>query len=203
MDILGPVPNTNTGNLFVLVTTDWYTKLTKNVLLAKQTASITADAFLTNLVYKFGIPDYLLTENGYNFISKSFSRICSSLHIKQLYTSTFYPQTNGPAERFNCTIAIRLRHYVTEHRQNWDLSIELLTYGYKRQIHRSTVHNPFKVCLSRQPHNPIFLGPTRNTPSDIPVSITLSTNTTKLRCLKQLEGMLNDTDANLRFVRTN
>lgn len=86
MDILGSLSKTDTENLFVLVVTYRYTKPTKTVHPAKQTKYITADAFISPLVYIVSIPDYLLTDNGSNFFANFFANIWYVLCIQQVNT---------------------------------------------------------------------------------------------------------------------
>lgn len=169
-DRVDPLSKTNSGNRFVLFIADRYTKLTNTSTLAKITAPVTADAFLTNLVYNFGIPGFRFTDNGSNFIAKFFHIICSSLGMQQLFTYSFHPHINSQAGNYNLTISIRLRHYVTELQRDLYRYIEPLIYGYNSQIHLPTIHTLFAQCLIRQPRNPFFLSPTSNTGSYIPIS---------------------------------
>jgi len=40
--------------------------------------------------------------------------------IRNLYTSTYHPQTNGQVERFNKTLVDMVMHYIEDHQDNWD-----------------------------------------------------------------------------------
>lgn len=66
----------------------------------KTTASHVEDAFGDNWIIPFGIPNFLLSYNGPNFVSRFFASIWGFLRLKHLTKSTYYRQTNGQTERF-------------------------------------------------------------------------------------------------------
>jgi hypothetical protein len=72
MDILGPLPQTEHGNRFLLVISDRFSKLTRTVPLRTITALGVAKAFCDSWVFSYGPPRYLLTENDTQFNAKVF-----------------------------------------------------------------------------------------------------------------------------------
>ncbi|CAN8077309.1 unnamed protein product [Agarophyton chilense] len=151
MDILGPLPKSSHGKRFVLVKTDTFTKFTRALPLGKTKATDVATAFLSHWVYPYGMPLYLLTDNGSQFVPKFFSHVCATLGIKHVTTTAYHPQTNGQVERFNRTLLDRLGHYVLENRLDWDDYVEPLVYAYNTQVHASTRTTPFDLTLTRSP----------------------------------------------------
>ena len=151
MDFLGPLPKSHSGKRHVLVITDRFTKLSRAIPLRDTNATTTALAFLEHWVFVYGAPTYLLTDRGANFTAKFFQAVCSSLGVKNLFTTAYHPQTNGQSERFNRTLISRLKHYVAEHQRDWDQYIYPLTYAYNMQVHKSTGTSPFNLVLTRHP----------------------------------------------------
>ena len=151
MDLLGPLSKTKNGNRFILVITDRFSKFTRSIPLRTTTAASVAKAFLDHWVYAYGAPQYLLTDNGPQFIAKFFDSVCGLLGIQHYLTAFYHPQTNGKAERFNKTILSRLRHYISEHQQDWDEYLQPLTYAYNSQVHRTTETTPFDLVVTRPP----------------------------------------------------
>ena len=168
MDLLGPLPKTKSGHVYVLVITDRFSKLTRAIPLGSTTASSVAKAFLEHWVYVYGVPNYLLTDNGPQFAAKFFDTVCGMLGVKHFFTTAYHPQTNGQAERFNKTILDRIRHYVVEHQADWDKFIQPLAYAYNMQVHRVTNTTPFDLVLSRHPPDIIIRGQTTAIPSTVP-----------------------------------
>ena len=151
IDILGPLKKTKRNFRWILVITDRFTKLTQVISMKKVTAQHVAIAFVEHWVFKYGPPKTLLSDNGSNFASKLFQRVCGYAGIANLYTSTYHPQTNGQVERYNRTILAMLRNYINEHQDDWDQYVTALTYAYNTSVHRSTGTTPFELVLSNPP----------------------------------------------------
>jgi len=151
IDILGPLPKTSQGNLYILVMMDRYTKLCRLQALSNVRASTIARAFVEAWVFVYGPPRTLLSDNGKQFISKLFQDSCRVLGISNKYTTTYHPQANGQVERFNRTLASMLRNYVAEDQMHWDEYLPALSYAYNRCIHRATNTTPFDLILTRPP----------------------------------------------------
>lgn len=177
IDILGPLRKTASGNEYLLVMTDRFSKLTRTAPLSSITSYTVAKAFCDVWVFTYGPPVYLLSDNGGQFTSKYFQSICQILGTRNLFTSSYHPQTNGQAERFNRTLLSALRRYVAEELNDWDKFSDAITYGYNTQVHRSTGLSPFDLVLSR---TPVHLS-LENTPSLSAETLTPNQHRTRFR----------------------
>ena len=151
IDLLGQLIRTPRGNRWLLVITDCFSKLVRTVALKRITAAEIAKAFVHHWVFVYGTPVSVLADNGKQFVSRLFQEICRILGIKNVFTTTYNPQTNGQVERFNRTMLAVLRHYVAEHPKDWYLFTDALTYAYNTQTHSTTKLSPFELVLSRPP----------------------------------------------------
>ena len=61
-----------------------------------------------NIVTRFGVLDSLMSNNGLQFDSRAFCEFCSSLGIKNKYSTLACPQSNGQVEATNKAIVNRL-----------------------------------------------------------------------------------------------
>jgi transposase InsO family protein len=71
-------------------------KLTKWIK-AKPTASITvakAVEFIHEIMYRFGLPNNIITDNGTQFIVREFKDFCANAGIKVNYALVLHPQSN-------------------------------------------------------------------------------------------------------------
>ena len=57
--------------------------------------------FFESILYRFGVPHSIITDNGTNFTSKEFQEFCENLGINIIYASVAHPQTNGQVEKAN------------------------------------------------------------------------------------------------------
>ena len=157
LDLLGPLIKTKTGCTDILVITDRFSKMARVVPLKSTKAPYVADAFIEHWVIPYGLPRKLLSDNGPQFVGKFFQAMCTILGTKHLPTSAYHPQTNGQTERYNQTLVNRLRIFVSEHQDDWDRLIQPLTYAYNLQVNRTTGQPPFKLALTRQPPDTVFV----------------------------------------------
>jgi hypothetical protein len=149
MDILGPMPTTESGNKYILVITDWFTKWTEAIPLPNQEAKTIANAFIDNFVSRFGVPLQLYTDQGSNFESKLLSEICELLTIEKTHATSMRAQANGVVERFNRTLVSMISKYCQESQKQWDKLLPILMMAYRSSSHSSTKISPNKMVYGR------------------------------------------------------
>lgn len=79
MHLLGPLKKTNLGNQNALVITYRYSNLTRAIKMAKKTKIEVSAAFIYHSVIPYCIPNYVLSYNGQQFVSKHFASVCGYL----------------------------------------------------------------------------------------------------------------------------
>jgi transposase InsO family protein len=57
--------------------------------------------FLQSIIYRFGVPKRVLTDNGTQFKGSKFSKCCANFGIDHQPSSAAHLQTNGQVERTN------------------------------------------------------------------------------------------------------
>ena len=113
MHLYGPQPKIPHRNRHILVIPDRFTKMSRTVPLRTAQDSQVAQAFLDACLYPYRMPDTLLTDDGPQFTAKFWESVYGMLFILHVLTTAYHPPTNGQAERFNRTLATRLRHFRT------------------------------------------------------------------------------------------
>ena len=104
MDILGPLPETDAGNKYILVVGDYFTKWKEAYPMRDMEATTVARLLVNEFFCRFGLPDTLHTDQGRNFESSLIKEICSLLGIHKTRTTPYHPQSDGLVERFNRTL---------------------------------------------------------------------------------------------------
>jgi len=94
MDIVGPLPKSFSGNVFILTLQDDLTKFKWAVPMCNHDANTVVTHFVTQFVCLHGLPQNLVTDCVTEFPSKIFKEVCSLLNIKQTSTSPYHPQSN-------------------------------------------------------------------------------------------------------------
>src|SRR3954466_8607014 len=80
------------GHVYLLVAVDKFTKWIEAMLVTNQKGKTTVK-FFESIIYRFGVPHSIITDNGSNFISKEFQDFCEGLGINITYASVAHPQT--------------------------------------------------------------------------------------------------------------
>ena len=89
------------GHKFLLVEIDYFTKWVESIPLETVTLKNMVDFIREHIVYHFGIPQTITTDQGIMFISEEFRDFAISMGIKLLNSSPYYAQTNGQVEASN------------------------------------------------------------------------------------------------------
>lgn len=76
------------------------------------------------------------------------------LDVKHPTTAAYHPKTNTQVELYNLAIVTRLQHYVTKNQMNRDKYVQLLSYAYSTQVHKSVIMTSFSLVLLRHPPGP-------------------------------------------------
>jgi len=79
IDILGPLPETNTGNKYVAVVVYMYTKWPKAYALPNQEADTVAQAVMDNFECRFSCILGVLSDQGRNYESQLFRGLCDRI----------------------------------------------------------------------------------------------------------------------------
>ena len=62
-----------------------------------------------NIIYRYGIPRVLVSDNGKQFDNSAFRDFCSELGIKNHYSSPPHPQANGQVEVTNRSLLMIIK----------------------------------------------------------------------------------------------
>jgi hypothetical protein len=152
MDTTGPLPETKSGNRYILVAIDCYFKWCKAKAVADHGAKTTARFLEDDIVCRYGVPKFVLTENGGEWATE-FDVMCKDYAIQHQRTAPRWPQCNEMAERMVKTI----KHGITVLVANpasvdyWDEHLAKILFGYTCGIQASTKFSPFMILTGRSP----------------------------------------------------
>ena len=154
-DIMGPLPTSESGNKYILVITDLFTKWVEAFPL-KVTDSVTLATILVNeVVCRYGVPSYIHSDQGANLNSDLIKSMCNLLGITRTRTSAYHPQGNGQVERFNRTVEAMIAKVIDANQRNWDVHLPKALFAYRTAVHESTRFTPFHVTFGRSPTLPV------------------------------------------------
>ncbi|XP_014493154.1 uncharacterized protein LOC106755497 [Vigna radiata var. radiata] len=157
MDIVGPFPTGRSQLKFLLVAVDYFTKWVEAKPLAKISAS-QVQKFVWRLICRFGLPKYIITDNGRQFIDKKLVAFYKELGITPLTSSVEHPQTNGQAEAMNKVIIQELKKKLGEAKGAWADELQQVLWGYRCSPHSATGESPFNLTYGSDAMLPVEVG---------------------------------------------
>lgn len=93
-----------------------------------------------------GIPDKIVSDNGVEFISKTFKEYCMLNNIKIHYTCAKNSTGNSPVERFHSTLTEIYRViYSKDSKKDSDQIMSECIITYNNAIHSTTKYTPFEL----------------------------------------------------------
>ena len=150
VDIMGPLTTSNSGNRFVIVVGDYWSKWIEAYAVPDHTAATVARYLVEEFFARFGLPRQLHSDQGREFEGHLFQEMCRLLEIDKTRTSPWRPCSNGYIERFNRTLGSMLRQVVDQKQKDWDVYLPLLTMAYRSTVHEKTGFTPNFMMLGRE-----------------------------------------------------
>ncbi len=94
LDIAGPLPKTKSGNKYILVASDHYSKWCEAKVVADHGAKTTTKFLEDDVICRYGIPKFVLTDNGGEWAAK-FDVMCKDYGIQHQHTAPQWPNAMG------------------------------------------------------------------------------------------------------------
>ena len=157
VDIAGPFPVSASGNRYVVVLIDYFSKWPEVFPLPNQEAETVARALVDGIFCRFGVPDELHSDQGRNFESNLFRECCQLLGIRKTRTTPLHPQSDGMVERFNRTLVQEIAKRCRHGQNDWDLYIPSILLSYRSAVHEATGYTPAQLMMGRDLRLPMDL----------------------------------------------
>uniref|UniRef100_A0A3B1IQI2 Gypsy retrotransposon integrase-like protein 1 n=1 Tax=Astyanax mexicanus TaxID=7994 RepID=A0A3B1IQI2_ASTMX len=157
IDLMGPMNETDRHNRYILVAQDYFTKWVEAYALPNDQAVTVAEVLTSEWVCRYGAPQTLHSDQGSNFESEVFQKMCELLGVEKTRTTPFRPQSDGQVERFNATLQKILATTAERCHWDWDLMTPFAVMAYRATKHSSTGLTPNMMLFGRELTEPIDL----------------------------------------------
>ena len=105
-------------------------------------------------VSRFGVPFQLRSDQGRNFETELFQKMCELLGIEKTRTTALH---DGMVERFDRTLENHMAIFVEQSQKDWDRWIPFLLMAYRSSVHETTKQTPACLMFGRELVLPIDL----------------------------------------------
>jgi hypothetical protein len=138
----------------MLVAVDKFTKWVEAAPITTQD-STAAINFIKSIVFHFGVPHNIITDNGTNFTSKEFKSYCESMGIKLKFAFVAHPKTNRQVEKANgliCNgIKKRLLAPMEKAKHAWVDELPSVLWSLKTTPNAATQKTPSFWSMAQKP----------------------------------------------------
>ena len=104
IDIVGPLPTTNTRKRYILTMIDRFSRWLEAVPISNINSDTVTEMFVHHWVARFGIPANLVADRGLQFTSHQFTSTLEALGTQVHFTTTYHPKSNGLIECQHCRL---------------------------------------------------------------------------------------------------
>ena len=156
MDLL-QLPASYQGSKYLLVCVDHFSRFVVLAPLKDKTAGVVAQALITHLFCPYSTPRVLLSDNGSEFRNALIAEICKQYNIKQAFTVTYHPASNGLVERANRKILEVLRPVVGGLLDTWEDWLAHVAASINGSVCESTGKSPYYILYGKEKRLPYDL----------------------------------------------
>jgi len=145
LDFVGPWLLTPRGMLYLITAIDYCTSKAIVYPLKARSAQAAIEV-LEEIIWTYGKPARIITDNGEEFKSKEFKAVVKRYGIKAEHTTPGHPQTNGKVERLNYELLKRVQRISAEEGNNkhdWDLYIRQALFAFHAHKNERLGATPF------------------------------------------------------------
>jgi Integrase zinc binding domain/Integrase core domain len=152
IDFVGPLPVTESGNKYIIVAMDYFTKWPEAKAVKTDNAKEVAIFIYEDIICRHGCPQKILSDRGTHFNNKMIEELMNKFEIKHRFSTSYHPKTNGLVERFNKTLCESLAKLGGNN--NWDNKIAPVLFAYRNKRQESTKLKPFYLTYGREARMP-------------------------------------------------
>ena len=145
----------------VLVLQDHFSKYVVVYVVKDQTAHTTAETLRNGYFRLFGLPAYLISDQGKAFMGHIITHLCELYGVQKLRTMPYHAQTNGQVERMNQTIIRMIGKLEEDKKACSSEHLPELLLAYNATHSAVTGYSPYYLLFGRRSRIPVdYLFPT-------------------------------------------
>ena len=152
IDLTGPHPKSEKGNIWILTCMDSFTKWTEAFPLCNKEAATIAKVLVEQVFNRFVTPLSILSDQGKEVDGRNVNEVCRLFGIEKLQTTPYKTSTNQ-VEWFHRTMNSILAKTVSDHHRDWDSYLSFALAAFRATRHDSTGYTPNFLSLGRKSQN--------------------------------------------------
>ena len=154
IDLIGPLPTSITGDRFIFVLCDAFTRFVFVKAMPDKSALSVAKS-LYAFIGMFGAPRSIISDNGTEFVNLMFSELVKLLGISHTTILGYRPSSNGLVESKNKIIVSMLRYLAINDPTLWSSKLNIVSLALNTAYNRSIRDTPYFLVFGQDPYFPV------------------------------------------------
>ncbi len=155
MDLIGPFVVSPDGNTYALTIVDHCTGWAEVYAIPKKTNEAVWSKLCKEYFPRHGYPDIMISDLGQEFNALAFREYLKKVGVNHRRTTSYNPQSNGKAERFNKTFKSILNKLINNHRNHWEEQLGVALTAYNNATSTVTGQTPYFLHYGRRARLPL------------------------------------------------
>ena len=165
MDTKGPINPPSHNKSYIHVIIDAFSHFVVTVPIKSNNAKTAIKTLLHHWIIKFGLPIYLVTDRGSEYVNKEMAHLCTFMGIRHSPRTASSPWTNGLVEVQNRNLGTHLRMFLHDTPKDWAFQVHMYAYAHNSQPLSELNISPHEIVFHTRPRIPLTfdLNHTRDT----------------------------------------
>ena len=146
INIIDPLPTVPGGLKFAAVAMDYFTKWAEAIPLSIITEKNMSKFIREHIIYRFGIPHSLVSDNDLQFDNLAVRGLCDQFGINKDFSTPYHPQSDGQVEAVNKIIKFTLKRRLDTLKRRWATELPLVLWSYRTTARTATGETPFSMA---------------------------------------------------------
>ena len=153
-DLVGPLPETKVGNIWVLLIVCAFTKFVELIPLRDCTAESVALG-LVSTFHRYGLPFNVVSDNGAQYRAALLAKINELLGVRHIFISAYHAQANAVVERMCGIVKTSIATALDRTQRDWDMFLGATQYAVNSSLQATNKCSPALLMFGRHFRLPI------------------------------------------------
>lgn len=152
IDTIGPLPKSNSGNIYAITIIDEMSKFLVIIPIANKSAKEVAKAIFEKYILTFGPMKSIKSDMGTEFKNSVISEICKLFKIEHKISTAYHHETVGAIERSHRVLNEYLREFLDGKLDEWDVYAHYFQFFYNTTKHDGlkNKYSPYEIVFLRR-----------------------------------------------------
>ena len=141
-----------------MTATDYFTKWIEAIPSRQATYTVIISFLEKNILWRFGCPQKIITDNAAAFKSKKIIDFCNKYHITLGHSTAYYPQGNGLAESSNKSLVKIIKKLLEDNKKTWNKKLVNALWADRLNTKKSIGTSPYQLVYGMDVVFPSSLG---------------------------------------------